>query len=87
MDDNVKTRNHLTTPTPYADLNWVLRELVDSVQNVPQRSFVGAYLQGSFAVGDFDSHSDVDFIIVTEAALSDEHVGALQRGHRADLSP
>jgi predicted nucleotidyltransferase len=27
------------------------------------RQFVGAYLQGSFAVGDFDEDSDVDLLI------------------------
>ena len=42
---------------------------------------VGAYLQGSFAVGGFDSHSDVDFVVVSEAELSDEQVEHLQALH------
>ena len=42
---------------------------------------MGAYLQGSFAVGDFDEHSDVDFIVVTENELSSEQVAALQVMH------
>jgi hypothetical protein len=70
-----------TTPTPYPDLNRVLQDLVDSVQEILNHNFVGAYLQGSFAVGDFDIHSDVDFIVVTEADLSDDQVSALQGMH------
>jgi predicted nucleotidyltransferase len=41
------------------------------VQDVLGTGFVGAYLQGSFAVGDFDRHSDVDFIIVIAEELLD----------------
>ena len=44
-------------------------------------SFVGAYLQGSFAVGDFDQHSDVDFIIAVRDELTDGQVAALQLVH------
>jgi predicted nucleotidyltransferase len=44
-------------------------------------NFVGAYLQGSFAVGDFDLHSDVDFIVVLEEELSPEEVHGLQAVH------
>jgi Domain of unknown function (DUF4111) len=70
-----------TFPTPYPELNSVLQDLVESVQTVLGIKFVGAYLQGSFAVGDFDLHSDVDFIMVTEEELSDEEVHGLQRVH------
>jgi Domain of unknown function (DUF4111) len=68
-------------PTPYPELNIVLREVVDSVQGVLRNNFVGAYLQGSFAVGDFDIHSDCDFVMVTEEELSDDKVQALQELH------
>jgi hypothetical protein len=68
-------------PTPYPELNAVLRELVASVQAILGDTFVAAYLQGSFAVGDFDRHSDVDFIIAVEEELSDEQVQALQTMH------
>jgi hypothetical protein len=43
--------------------------------------FVGAYLQGSFAVGDFDLHSDVDFIVVIGDELSLDQVSGLQEMH------
>jgi hypothetical protein len=68
-------------PTPYPELDAVLQELVSSIQDILRDNFVGAYLQGSFAIGDFDQHSDVDFIIVTHQDLNDEQVAALQRMH------
>lgn len=68
-------------PTPYPDLNEVLQDFVASVRVTLGDNFVGAYLQGSFAVGDFDVHSDVDFIIVTDHDLTDTEVAALQGMH------
>ena len=70
-----------STPTPYPELNTVLGILVDSVQDILSTNFVGAYLQGSFAVGDFDLHSDVDFIIVIAEELSENQVHTLQGIH------
>jgi nucleotidyltransferase-like protein len=52
--------------TSFDDLNQLLVELVLGAKEVLADSFCGAYLQGSFAVGDADAHSDVDFIIVTK---------------------
>jgi hypothetical protein len=67
--------------SPYPELNHVLDVLVASVQDVIGTNFVGAYLQGSFAVGDFDLHSDVDFIFVIAEELSGNQVDALQSMH------
>lgn len=67
--------------TPYPELNAVLRALVEGVQAVLGQSFVAIYLQGSFAVGDFDEHSDVDFIVVVEAELTEAQVSALRHLH------
>jgi hypothetical protein len=72
----------MSGPTPYPELNSVLADLVTSVQIALADSFVGAYLQGSFAVGDFDDHSDVDFIIAVRDELSDDQVAALQAIHK-----
>ena len=58
-------------PTPYPDLNSVLDELVSAIQGALRETFVAACLQGSFALGDFDRHSDVDFIIVVADELTD----------------
>ncbi len=69
------------SPTPYADLNLVLKDLVESLRAALAGNLVGVYLQGSFAVGDFDEHSDVDFIVVTENPLATAEVDALQKMH------
>jgi hypothetical protein len=67
--------------TLYPDLNAVLRELVESIHSILQENFIGAYLQGSFAIGDFDRFSDVDFIIAIEQELPVAQVEALQSMH------
>jgi predicted nucleotidyltransferase len=71
----------MSAPTPYPELNAVLRELVESVRAALGGSFVSACLQGSFAVGDFDRDSDVDFVVAIEEKLSDAQVRALQAVH------
>ena len=68
-------------PTPYADLNVVLRKLVTQVRNVLGNNFIGAYLQGSFAVGDFDIYSDVDFSILIKEDISGDQLPSLQTLH------
>src|SRR6266496_1872738 len=69
-------------PTIYPELNEVLAELVTGAQEILGESFYGAYLQGSFAVGDADEHSDVDFLVVIEDEVSDEQAAALQAMHQ-----
>src|SRR2546423_4429197 len=69
-------------PTPYLELNAVLEDLVTSASAALGGAFVSACLQGSFAVGDFDRHSDVDFVIVVADDLNDGQVDALQAIHR-----
>ena len=71
----------LKPPTLYPDLNVVLHELVRSQQEVLGSSFIGVYLQGSFAVGDFDEHSDVDFVVAVEDEPNAAQVEALQVMH------
>jgi predicted nucleotidyltransferase len=68
-------------PTPYAELNQVLSHLVSRMQEILGNDFVGAYLQGSIAVGGFDLHSDVDFIVVINDELSPDQLNALQVMH------
>jgi predicted nucleotidyltransferase len=68
--------------TPYPDLNVVLDELVTGARTVLGDNFCGAYLVGSFALGDADEHSDVDFLVVTEEELDDVQVEALRELHR-----
>ena len=69
-------------PTIYPELDAVLRELVDSVRAILGESFLGAYLQGSFAIGDADEESDVDFLVVTHEEVADAQAAELQDMHR-----
>jgi predicted nucleotidyltransferase len=72
----------LGSPTPYPELNDVLRELVAGVREILADNVCGAYLQGSFALGDADEHSDVDFVVVTRDELTDAQLDALQALHK-----
>jgi len=44
-------------------------------------NFVGAYLHGSFAVGDPDEASDVDFMIVVHREIADDQVADIEAMH------
>src|SRR5262245_61749859 len=68
-------------PTPYPDLNGVLLEFVTSTQAILGDNFIAAYLQGSFAIGDFDEDSDVDFLVAIQDKLSEADLAALQANH------
>jgi hypothetical protein len=68
--------------TPYPDVNAVLHDLLSGVQAVLGDRFVGMYVQGSLASGDFDpQRSDVDFVVVTADELPDEVLSALKAMH------
>lgn len=68
-------------PTLFPDLNAVLDQLVSGTQAILGDNLIGVYLQGSFAGGDADQHSDVDFLVVVHQALSAAEVTALQGLH------
>lgn len=69
------------SPTPYAELNGVLAHLLAGARAALKDNFVGLYLQGSFAVGDFTPWSDCDFIVVTHEDLTPGQLAALQALH------
>lgn len=71
----------MSFPTSNSELNAVLHEFVKSSIEVLRENFVSAYLQGSFAIGDWDSDSDVDFTIVIAHDISEENLLALQAMH------
>jgi hypothetical protein len=53
-----------------------------SVQDILGDRFLGMYLNGSLALGDFTHHrSDIDFVAVTHDGLSPEMVAALRTMH------
>jgi predicted nucleotidyltransferase len=69
-------------PTRFDDLNAVLTELLNGAHAVLEKQLYGAYLTGSFALGDADQYSDVDFLVVTDAPVSEaQHIelGTLHR--------
>ena len=71
----------VTPPTLYPEVNIVLHELLPGVQSILGDYFIGMYLYGSLATGDFDHESDVDYVVVTDDVLTDELVSALQDMH------
>jgi predicted nucleotidyltransferase len=72
---------NVTQPTPILVLNDVLRTLVSGLQASLGDNLVAFYLQGSFALGDWDADSDVDYLIAIRRPLTDAELGALQALH------
>ncbi len=68
-------------PTRYAELNGVLHDLVTGARAALGEGFVGAYLQGSFALGAGDQHSDCDFVVVVHERPEPEQEAALRSMH------
>jgi Domain of unknown function (DUF4111) len=68
--------------TPFEDLDELLVDFTGSVRDILGGDFVGAYLQGSFALGAGDRYSDCDFIVVTAVAPSGPAEAALRGLHR-----
>jgi Aminoglycoside adenylyltransferase, C-terminal domain len=66
----------------YPDLNSVLQKLLAGARGLLGHRFIGMYIEGSLAMGDFDvEKSDVDFVVVTDADLSPENFMALKALH------
>lgn len=75
--------NYLTRPTPYAQINAVVHRLWTSVRRALGAHFVGLYLYGSLASGDFNLEtSDIDFLVVTAAELPPEQIERLAQMHQ-----
>ncbi len=68
--------------TPYVKLDDVLTTYALTLREVLGDEFVGLYLLGSLAIGDFDLTSDVDFMVVTKSELSGEEFGRVRSAHR-----
>ena len=68
-------------PTRFPDLNELLAAFVAGLHDSLGANLGGAYLQGSFAVGDADEHSDVDFIVAVHEPLTPVQVEALRELH------
>ncbi len=69
------------TWTPYADLDALLEELVVTWRRILGENLAGAYVQGSFALGAGDQHSDCDWIVAVHDRPTASEVGALRALH------
>jgi hypothetical protein len=68
-------------PTQFAELNELLGQFVAEVERILGYNFVGAYLQGSFALGDANMYSDCDFLVVTRRTLTPAQERGVRRLH------
>ena len=74
--------SHIGGPTPYPDVNAVLRLLLEGAQPILRNHFIGLYLYGSLASGDFNPQtSDIDFVVVTDDDLSADLIHDLEALH------
>ncbi len=70
------------TPTSHPGVNQALRALLAGARKALGDAFVGLYLHGSLAGGDFDpGRSDVDFLVVTRTPMPDATVDRLRVMH------
>lgn len=68
-------------PTPFPEVNELLKHLIFGAQDILGDNLVGAYLFGSLAIGAFNVHSDIDAVIVCQHALQDAQIARLAALH------
>jgi hypothetical protein len=72
------------SPTPYPDVNVILNLLLSNAEQILGDKFVGMYLYGSLASGDFNPQtSDIDFLIVTTDPLPENKIAELEVMHHS----
>ncbi|MBS4220207.1 DUF4111 domain-containing protein [Bacillus sp. FJAT-49711] len=77
MDGHIKT-------TVYDDVNDVLNYFSTQIQEVAGERFIGMYVIGSLALGNFNPiSSDIDFVIVTDIDIDDTLFNRLKHIHSA----
>jgi hypothetical protein len=60
-------------PTLFAEVNSILSGFHIKITEILGKQFVGMYVIGSLALGDFDpEHSDIDFVVVTDTDIGDD---------------
>jgi len=69
------------SPTPHLDVNEILNLLFSNGKEILGEQFVGMYLFGSLANGDFDQHSDIYVLVVTKDEISNDMFSSLQTMH------
>jgi predicted nucleotidyltransferase len=84
MDDSKPDNVQNLHPTAHQEVNGVLAYFLKEVKNVLKGNFVGMYLYGSLALGDFDAkHSDIDFIVITESEIIGNHFNTFHNLYEA----
>jgi predicted nucleotidyltransferase len=68
--------------TSHAAVNQILNLMLSNVQEILEDQFIGMYLFGSLANGDFDEYSDIDVLVVTEGEISKSAFSALLELHK-----
>src|SRR5688572_4332445 len=71
----------MLSPTPYPDVNQILNFVLTKTKDILQGQFVGMYLFGSLANGDFDQYSDIDVLVVTDGEISKAAFSGLKEMH------
>jgi hypothetical protein len=69
------------TVTAYPELDDLLADLLGHWRRILGSDLVGAYVQGSFALGAGDLHSDCDFLVATRDRLTDDQQAGLRALH------
>lgn len=67
--------------TPYGDLDQLLADLLGRWRQILGDQLAGAYIQGSFALGGGDQHSDCDWIVATHGRLTEAQIARLRELH------
>ncbi len=67
--------------TSHESVNKFVAELHMRMYAVLGDELMGLYLDGSLALGDFDEHSDIDFVAVTRRAIPEQTFAQLQTMH------
>lgn len=79
--------NEMINITPYPEINAIIHRLKLSVLTVLKKQFIGMYIHGSLALGDFiPESSDIDFLVVTASELSEKTILALSNMHTCILN-
>lgn len=81
MSERASAVGEIFEPTPFPDLNSVLAEFVAGLRDALGDNLCGVYLVGSFAMGDCDGRSDVDFLVATHRELTGNEEEALRLLH------
>lgn len=69
------------TGTGFPELDALLDDLVASAREALDETYVGTYLQGSFALGAGDAQSDADFVVVTSIPPSGDREARVRELH------